>query len=83
MKTNSLRYLQFNTIMFLYTLYLHHQLFMTYDHDSRSDSTSDSVYDNIITSLMVSMFVHLNYDHCLSNIYWSYLIGLNYNLEPI
>lgn len=79
MKTNSLRYLQFNTIMFLYTLYLHHQLFMTYDHDSRSDS----VYDNIITSLMVSMFVHLNYDHCLSNIYWSYLIGLNYNLEPI
>ena len=56
---------------------------MTYDHDSRSDSTSDSVYDNIITSLMVSMFVHLNYDHCLSNIYWSYLIGLNYNLEPI
>lgn len=79
MKTNSLRYLQFNTIMFLYTLYLHHQLFMTYDHDS----TSDSVYDNIITSLMVSMFVHLNYDHCLSNIYWSYLIGLNYNLEPI
>lgn len=54
---------------------------MTYDHESTSN--------NIITSLMVSMLVHLNYDHCYSNIYWSYLIGLNYNfmtwndVEPI
>ena len=67
--------------MFLYTLYLHHQLLITYDHESTRN--------NIITSLMVSMLVHLNYDHCYSNIYWSYLIGLNYNLmtwndvEPI
>jgi len=69
--------LSYHSLVFLYTLYLHHLLYTI--HINNMDS-SNIMNNRIILSLMVSMLVHLKYNHTFSDIYWSYLIGWNYLL---
>ena len=63
-----------NRLLFVYTIFLH-----DFFHGIEAIDTSvQSVHSRIILSLMVSLMTQITYDQCLTNIYWAYLIGMNY-----